>query len=457
MQKVLSKTDFVNIIVQKGVLVAGVVFGLVLILGELAIAQVCVQPPAGLISWWDAASVSGTTALDIQDGNNGDMVNVGIVQSEGRNAFSFDGFDSYIEVPDSPNQKPASITVAGWFNFNSAPAGEFFLVSKYDPPGVYIGWILRIGSDLRPAFSVTRQLTPYPLTGIATYTLSSDAVPLQTWVHIAGTYDATTGAVGIYVNGMLTGTDTFSGGYSPPSTPMRIGTATHAYGEFMDGLADAVGLYDHALSASEVQAIFNAGRALCQLPPAVATALSAAGIESAALPAEILEALVAADAAGLLYVVQPGTVVPHNVVLQPGAVWVLGSGAQAKGSLTGDASTTVIVGTGADLKGSVKNVGNLVYADGQKTGDLQHVGTVTALAGAAVTMKGTVTADSLVLEAGSNVVSKGNLQFSSSLVMSANASLTVNGNLTCATGATASVDASATVRGGTIRCVALLP
>ena len=47
--------------------VGGVVFLLVLGLGGLTAAQICIQPPDGLVSWWPGEG----NANDIQSGNNG--------------------------------------------------------------------------------------------------------------------------------------------------------------------------------------------------------------------------------------------------------------------------------------------------------------------------------------------------------------------------------------------------
>ena len=67
-----------------------------------AVAQTCVQPPSGMVSWWDADSVSGTTAFDIQDGNDGALVN-GATTSTGivGDAFSLDGINDYVAISDS--------------------------------------------------------------------------------------------------------------------------------------------------------------------------------------------------------------------------------------------------------------------------------------------------------------------------------------------------------------------
>jgi len=230
--------------------------------GKCKPAPVCVAPPLGLVSWWDADSVSGNTAFDIQDGNDGTLVN-GATTAPGfvGNAFSFDGVDDFISVPDSTNQQTPSITIEGWFNVTTAPgpcfnpSGLCVLASKYQPPGIFVGWILAIDTLIRPLFGVAR---PPNLGGEAGQTV---AIPLNTWTHIAGTYDGATGAVSLYINGILVDNGILVGGYQPASTPMKIGAATWFSGGFMNGLADEVELYDRALTANEIADIFNAGNA----------------------------------------------------------------------------------------------------------------------------------------------------------------------------------------------------
>ena len=74
---------------------------LTLFVVNLAVGQAAAQS-SGLISWWDGDSVSGTTVFDIANGNDGTLVN-GATTAPGKvgNAFSFDGIDDFIQVPDS--------------------------------------------------------------------------------------------------------------------------------------------------------------------------------------------------------------------------------------------------------------------------------------------------------------------------------------------------------------------
>ena len=44
-------------------------------LGQPRGAQTCAPPPSDLVSWWDGDAVSGSSAFDIQDGNDGTLLN----------------------------------------------------------------------------------------------------------------------------------------------------------------------------------------------------------------------------------------------------------------------------------------------------------------------------------------------------------------------------------------------
>src|SRR5262245_1572545 len=92
-------------------------------------AQTCVQPPSGLVSWWPGDG----TADDIADNNDGTLAG-GATFASGRvgQAFSFDGVDDYVLVPDSPNLdfNPTSfVTVDAWV-FRTSTASVQHILGK---------------------------------------------------------------------------------------------------------------------------------------------------------------------------------------------------------------------------------------------------------------------------------------------------------------------------------------
>jgi hypothetical protein len=62
-------------------------------------AQTCVEPPAGVVSWWPG----NQSARDIIDGNHGKPQHcVEFRRGMVRRAFDFDGVDDFVQVPRSP-------------------------------------------------------------------------------------------------------------------------------------------------------------------------------------------------------------------------------------------------------------------------------------------------------------------------------------------------------------------
>src|SRR3954462_13092540 len=109
----------------------------------------CSAPPAGLVAWWPAEG----NASDIVGSNNGTLQGGATAAATGNVgfAFSFNGTNGYVQIPDSPAFHPAVFTIEAWVKFtalNSAgtgPAqGEQFIVFKQNSrssnfEGIYLG------------------------------------------------------------------------------------------------------------------------------------------------------------------------------------------------------------------------------------------------------------------------------------------------------------------------------
>ena len=81
------------------------------------------------------------------------------------------------------------------------------------------------------------------------------AIPLNTWTHLATTYDGAN--MRFYVNGVLVGTTPGTGTINAANGALRIGgnnSAPLGQGEFFKGLIDEVRIYNRALSSAEITA-----------------------------------------------------------------------------------------------------------------------------------------------------------------------------------------------------------
>ena len=97
------------------------------------------------------------------------------------------------------------------------------------------------------------------------------SLPANQWVHVAGTYDGTN--ISLYLNGVPAGPSTLaSGTISPSGNNLQIGHDAANPSRYFHGLIDDASVYNRALSASEISAIYNAGKSgKCPAPPVILT------------------------------------------------------------------------------------------------------------------------------------------------------------------------------------------
>jgi subtilase family serine protease len=250
-------------------------------------AQSCASPPSGLVAWW----AGDGNANDIQGGNNGTLQN-GATFAPGMvgQAFSFDGVSGYVEIPDSPSlNPPIAITLDAWVKPNGL--GSHIIVAKYGKSGA--SWALLDTGAGRLRFNVD--------SGPNSRTLdtNSPVLTVGVWQHVAATFDTATQALKIYVNGVeapgtLVETGTVTTIANNP-TPVRIGAYRDSgdnLGAFWSGLIDEVGIYNRALTATEIQAIYNAGSAgKCKPqpePPTTASFFTDPAPSAASLSTEVV-------------------------------------------------------------------------------------------------------------------------------------------------------------------------
>jgi len=86
----------------------------------------CVPAPSGLVSWWPGEG----NANDIIGTNDGTAVDVTYANGMVGQAFSFNGSNSYVQVPDAPSlQLTNALTIEFWVKRQQL-ATEDYLVNK---------------------------------------------------------------------------------------------------------------------------------------------------------------------------------------------------------------------------------------------------------------------------------------------------------------------------------------
>jgi hypothetical protein len=174
-------------------------------------------------------------------------------------AFSFDGIDDYVEIPNHPGLAPAALTLGARISPN-AYAGERVIVSKYDdndPGGSGKSWVLSV-VDGHVQFGVYQGSNGRVIQ--TNETISTEGF----WQHIAATFDPATSEMKIYVDGQelqCSFIESFEVtainlGYSPVRIGVLAGDALNGY---FSGRIDDVRIYGRTLSQAEVLASFEAG------------------------------------------------------------------------------------------------------------------------------------------------------------------------------------------------------
>lgn len=249
-------------------------------LQNLAAAQVSIQPPPDLVAWWPG---DGNTD-DIAGGQDA-VLNNGATFAAGKvgQGFLFDGSNDHVHAPDSPGSGLDGVnqfTIDAWVRSDNI-SGFRSVVTKYNT------------TSQNPATSVQS----YSLgvqngaIEIVFYSGFFDLVGAKTEVvinqgqfhHIAATLDS--GVVNVYVDGVEVPFTPLAGGtftgIHDNDEPVRIGATSSGTGVsqgfpggisfFWHGIIDEVELFDRALSATEILAIFNAeaaGKSKDLCPPA---------------------------------------------------------------------------------------------------------------------------------------------------------------------------------------------
>jgi hypothetical protein len=208
----------------------------------------CTPAPTGIVAWWRGQS----NALDSVDSHNGLIID-SVVYTNGEVGTGFQFNSGLIRVPASSSLDLGTgqgLTVELWVK----PAGlapqpfvEWNNVNGLQ--GVYLGYGTSIGTlegglaGTNGALNVLRS----PL----------NLVSAGSWVHVAMTYDKSSGIAALYYNGSQVAFTNF-GSFTPrTSTDLFLG------GSRFIGAMDEVSLYNRALTSLEIRSIVaarNAGK-----------------------------------------------------------------------------------------------------------------------------------------------------------------------------------------------------
>ena len=203
--------------------------------------------PPGLVAAYSFNEGAGTTVIDASGNSNTGSISGATWTTQGKfgNALMFNGSDR-VTVNDSNSLDLISgMTLEAWVYPTATPTTWSTAIMKEQSGD--LAYTLYAGS---PANRPNVYVFTNGQQGVA----GPAALPLNTWSHLAATYDGTT--LRLYVNGTQVASRALSGSIVPSTGPLRIG-GNGVWVEYFRGRIDEVRIYNRALGATEIQFDMN--------------------------------------------------------------------------------------------------------------------------------------------------------------------------------------------------------
>jgi PKD repeat protein len=206
------------------------------------------DPASSLVAAYGFEEGTGASVTDASGNANNGAISGATWTTSGRfgKALAFNGTDALVTVNDSASlDLTTGLTLEAWVNPTTLGSSWRDIIYKEADVYFLMGSTPQGPPDMGGLFT---SANVYGLTGL----------PLNTWTHLAGTYDGTT--MRFYVNGVQVSSRAQTGAITPTTGPLTIGGdgVTHDAGpQFWSGLIDEVRIYNRGLSASEIQKDMN--------------------------------------------------------------------------------------------------------------------------------------------------------------------------------------------------------
>jgi hypothetical protein len=203
---------------------------------------------SGLVAAYGFEEGTGSSLSDASGAGNNGTISGATWTTAGKygNALVFNGTSALVTINDSTSlHLTTAMTLEAWVN----------------PSAVSSAWrdVVYKGNDnyFLEASTTTSGGVPCGAGTFGTanvWALGTAVLAMNTWTHIATTYDGAT--LRFYVNGVQVSTLAQTGAMVTSSNPLQIG-GDSIYGQYFQGTIDEVRVYNTALTAAQIQADMN--------------------------------------------------------------------------------------------------------------------------------------------------------------------------------------------------------
>jgi hypothetical protein len=213
----------------------------------------------GLIGHWKLDETSGSTAVNTaspgtHDGTFGGGMTPATSTQNGVNgtAFEFDGAvgnDDYINVADANALDLTSFSISGWiYSYDTTQTSYIMEKSAISPTDVDNYWLVYADDFVSCGFHNGTSWQEV---------FSGHPTPDDRWMHVACSYDNTSKRMDVYLDGVSIGHGTLTGSPVANTHPLYIGRSRHNTDYTVVGILDDTRLYNRALSASDMLALYQ--------------------------------------------------------------------------------------------------------------------------------------------------------------------------------------------------------
>lgn len=224
-------------------------------------------PSNGLVGWWP---FNGNANDESGNGNHGTVNGASLTSNRfgvANSSYLFNGTSDYIEVPHSQSLAiEGDLTISLWKNSIGNFGNYETFVNKRS---IQSNWNYSFGAshyfgtggcpqEVNKYFTSRRNNSglQYELK-FTDYLVSNDT---NTWTHLV--VSISQNVVKFYVNGMETGFSCFGNQFSIQSVdvgaPLNFGASLPNFNEFFHGSLDDIGIWNRALTACEIQDLYQA-------------------------------------------------------------------------------------------------------------------------------------------------------------------------------------------------------
>jgi hypothetical protein len=203
--------------------------------------------PTGLVAAYNFNEGTGTTLTDRTGNGRTGTISGAAWSPSGKfgGALSFDGVNDWVTVSDANSlDLTTGMTLEAWV-FPTASGGGSWrnVIIKQRPNGEVYNLYSNADTNVPVVYAAR--------SGSLTDARGTAALPLNTWKHLATTYDGAT--LRLYVDGVQVGSRPMTGAMVTSTGVLRIG-GNSVWGEFFQGRIDEIRIYNRALTAEQIQA-----------------------------------------------------------------------------------------------------------------------------------------------------------------------------------------------------------